>query len=549
MKFMKNKNTFIIAVILAFAFVIRFFNIANNPPSLTADEAALGYNAYSILKTGRDEHGVFLPVIFKSFGDYKPGLYVYLTTFFVALFGLTETAVRLPSVLGGTLSVFFVYLLIKKLFNQKVALIASLLFAINPWSIHFSRGAWEVNIALLFTIMAVYFFFMAQKRAIFLIYSAAAFGLTLWAYQGAKFMSMFLLIAILALFYKRFIKEKPKYLLTAAFIGLIFLLPVAMSFFKGQTGRLSVFSVFSYPRPIEYRDAFISQANVKAGTPAYYLFYSEPYNFLRGILGRYFNHYSTDFLFFVGDWQNPRHSPPYHGMMLLASIVTIPVGLFYLLRRFDKNRALVLFWLLLAPLPAALSRDQVHAVRSLYLSVPLVVLAALGIASIYERFNKKALPIIIFSYLISFILFIDAEFIHLPPLQAADWGYGYKEMAIELDKIAADTSTVFVEQSYNQPYIYYLFYSQYDPKTYQNANSFKDSIGADVGLVEKVGKVYFQDLNWGEIYSSDNSYLIASAVTLPLGKIYQTPELNLVKEIYYPDNTPAFYILQVNEAK
>jgi len=548
MKYMKNKNIATIAAILTAAFIIRFYDIGNNPSSLTADEAALGYNAYSILKTGRDEHGALLPVIFKSFGDYKPGLYVYLTIPFVAFLGLTEVAVRLPSVLGGTLSVLFMYLLMKKLFGQKTAYISSLLLAINPWSVHFSRGAWEVNIALLLTIMAVYFFLIALNKNKYLIFSAIAFGLTLWTYQGAKFMSLFLLIFLLALFYQQFIKIRFKYLLISIITGLIFLLPVAMSFFKGQTGRLSVFSVFSYPRPSQYRDAFISQANVKVGSTAYYLFYSEPYNFLRGILGRYFNHYSTDFLFFTGDWQNPRHSPPYHGMMLLASIVTIPVGLFNLFRRFDKNRALVLLWLLLAPLPAALSRDQVHAVRALYLSVPLIILAALGVASLYEKFSKKALVILIFSYIVSFLLFVDAEFVHLPELQARQWGYGYKQMALEIDKIA-DDSTVFVEQSYNQPYIYYLFYSQYDPLEYQNANSFKESGNADVGLVEKVGNVYFQDLNWGEIYATDNSYLIVSAVTLPLNKISQTPKLSLSKEIDYPDGTAAFYVLKVNETE
>ena len=65
------------------------------------DEAALGYNAYSILETGRDEYGQILPIIFKSFGDYKPGFYVYLTLPFIKVFGLNELSVRLPSIILG----------------------------------------------------------------------------------------------------------------------------------------------------------------------------------------------------------------------------------------------------------------------------------------------------------------------------------------------------------------------------------------------------------------------------------------------------------------
>src|SRR3989344_2913637 len=84
-----DKNWLLMGIILTAA-ILRLWNLNNNPPSLTPDEAALGYNAYSILKTGRDEYGQFMPIIFKSFGDYIPGLHVHLTVPFVAVFGLNE---------------------------------------------------------------------------------------------------------------------------------------------------------------------------------------------------------------------------------------------------------------------------------------------------------------------------------------------------------------------------------------------------------------------------------------------------------------------------
>ena len=92
-------------IVIVLAILIRVVNLSSVPPHLTPDEAALGYNAYSILKTGRDEHGAFLPIVFKSFGDYKPGLYVYLTVPFVGLMGLNEFSVRFPSALMGTISI------------------------------------------------------------------------------------------------------------------------------------------------------------------------------------------------------------------------------------------------------------------------------------------------------------------------------------------------------------------------------------------------------------------------------------------------------------
>src|SRR3989344_1238336 len=103
------KTKYFLFLILTFASILRLWNLGGNPPHLTPDEAAVGYNAYSILKTGRDEYGEFLPIIFKSFGDYKPGLYVYLTVPSVAILGLNEFAARLPSAFFGIISVFLIY--------------------------------------------------------------------------------------------------------------------------------------------------------------------------------------------------------------------------------------------------------------------------------------------------------------------------------------------------------------------------------------------------------------------------------------------------------
>ena len=138
-------NKKLLAIFLI-SLILRLY-LSSYPPLLW-DEASLGYNAYSILKTGRDEYGKLLPLIFKSFGDYKPGLYVYLSAPFIAILGLNQLAVRLPSILLGSLTPIFLYLLITALNpkKKKLATISALLLAVTPFHIHFSRGAWETNI-------------------------------------------------------------------------------------------------------------------------------------------------------------------------------------------------------------------------------------------------------------------------------------------------------------------------------------------------------------------------------------------------------------------
>ena len=113
-----NKEKIILILIIVFAFLVRIYNY--NYPPLLWDEAALGYNAYSILHTARDEYGQFMPLIFKSFGDYKPGLYVYLTLPFVAVFSLCTLAVRFPSIILGSLLPLVAYLIAKKHHPNKI---------------------------------------------------------------------------------------------------------------------------------------------------------------------------------------------------------------------------------------------------------------------------------------------------------------------------------------------------------------------------------------------------------------------------------------------
>ena len=112
---MKQKLTLIIIILLGF--LLRVYKLDIRPLGFTWDEAALGYNAYSLLLTGRDEHKQFFPVVFKSFGDYKPGLYVYLTVPSIKLFGLNEFATRLPSAIFGSLLIVMIYLLTLRLFS------------------------------------------------------------------------------------------------------------------------------------------------------------------------------------------------------------------------------------------------------------------------------------------------------------------------------------------------------------------------------------------------------------------------------------------------
>ena len=162
---------YILVIIFVLAAFLRLYKLGAVPPALYWDEASLGYNAYSILKTGFDEHHNFMPLTnFAAYGDYKPPLYIYATVPSIAVFGLNEFAVRFPSAFFGFLTVVLVYFLTKKLFLNgpflkikkveiDVPIIATFLLAISPWHLQFSKAAFEANLGLFFSTLGIYLYF------------------------------------------------------------------------------------------------------------------------------------------------------------------------------------------------------------------------------------------------------------------------------------------------------------------------------------------------------------------------------------------------------
>ncbi|MFZ5933184.1 MAG: ArnT family glycosyltransferase [Patescibacteria group bacterium] len=543
------RKNLVLLVILVLAFIFRVWNLGTVPPHLTPDEASLGYNAYSILKTGKDEYGEVLPFILKSFGDYKPGLYVYLTVPSVALLGLNEFSVRLPSALAGVLSVYLIFLITNKLFNsRRLSLLAAFVASLTPWLIYFSRGAWEVNVSLTLTLLGIYFFLKSFEKEKFLIFSTLFFSLTLLAYQGAKMSTGVVLLLLIALYWKKLIRFKRKTLVTSLVLGLVVSLPITLSLFRGQTGRLNVFSVFSYPRPKEYLEAFLEEGSERVGDLNYYLFHSETLNFARGILGRFFNHFSGRFLFFEGDWSNPRHSAPYQGMLLLSDIILFILGFVALVRKgLTKESAFIWLWLVLASGPSVLSRDQVHAVRALNMAIPMILLLSLGLDFLISL-RRKTLEYLFYGvYILAFVYFLDAYFVHVPKHNSKYWEYGYKQIVETITPIQANYEKIKVQQSFAQPYIYFLFYQKYDPAKYQKqAKLVESEYKGDVGYVTSLENIEFAPIDWSINRGERGTLFVADTIRIPPEDSKDESLFRLVKEIKYLNGRDtAFRIIEV----
>lgn len=553
----KNRFLILALIITILGFLLRLWYLGSVPPSLNWDEAALGYNAYSILKTGRDEYGKFLPLILKSFGDYKPAFYVYLVTLSELFFGLNEFAIRLPSALLGSLGIFLIFLVVKELFSglkerEIVALLSSFILATSPWHYHFSHVAFEANILMTFLLLGIWLFLKADKENLrFFCFSAFSFGACFYIYQGAKMLVPLIILGLLVFFWKK-VKRIPKETLIISFIIVVAMaLPIYFSIFIGGSGnRLKVMSIFSYPQSNEDIIELAEEGGISPQSLEFKVFHGNFNYYTRRILERYLNHFSPKFFFFEGDWGNPRHRAPNVGVLNFLDALFLPLGAYYLLTLKTKNKGLIWYLLLITPLPAAFSKDMIQAIRSFFMVIPFTIINALGMYFVWRKTVKMKsflriglIGILAAGYLFSFIYYLDMFIIHLPVQNSQHWQYGYKEAVSFVAEKGGDYSKVIFTQKYYEPYIYYLFYTRYDPVRYQGQAKLTEDPSGDVGIVESLDNIEFRNIYWPKDRYEKNCLFIGGPYELPEKDIVPE-EARLIGKIEFINGETAFHIVE-----
>lgn len=541
MKINKFKAALILIVILGF--LIRYLYLNSAPPGLNADEAALGYNAYSLLKTGRDEWGESYPIVFKSFSDYKPGLYVYLAIPFVALMGLTETAVRFPSVVLGTLSILVIYFISKEIFiRRSLALISAFMLALSPWHIHYSRGAWETNIATFFISLGVLGFIKGFKNGKWWVVSAVSFILSMYAYQSTRLIVPVLIISLGLLYYKRLLRKS---VLIAFLIGVILIIPFVTTIFSNSgLARFQGVSIFSDIGPNLRTNVSRGEHNNPSGVLAE-TFHNKIVAYSLNFSLHYLDHFAPNFLFVTGDELGRNHVPEM-GQMYLFEILTVLFGLFLIFQKDNeiKYKNILLSWLLIAPIAASLTFQTPHALRAHNMIFPLILISSYGAYSIWIRLKSLkftfkfpitlavSIAVIFFS-----VRFIDLYFVHLPRQHAMDWEYGFSKLVPYLFEQKDSYEKIVVTDRYDQPYILFLFYSKYDPALYQTSKKVEVDNGYGFTTIKSFDKFEFRRVNEGDLEGVSNKIFVGSKDEF--GNLNSFDYL-----IGYPNGEPAFKVVK-----
>ena len=215
----------LLGFVIVLALTLRVVNLGEMP-SFHSDEVDFTYNAYSLLLTGRDQSGKLLPLATTSVGDFRPAAYTYFAILPVKLLGATEFAGRLPSAILGSLSVLVLYLLAKKLLNNRRAgFISSVLLGFSFWHINLSREASE----------KVMYRYVIKAKLTNLFLALIFLMLSIHSYYSPR-PFLLLLLPVVYFLYRKVLKRKQKLILTTA-VGLFMLAILYFTFFFGQSSE------------------------------------------------------------------------------------------------------------------------------------------------------------------------------------------------------------------------------------------------------------------------------------------------------------------------
>ncbi len=545
----KWKKNIPLFLILLLSSVLRFYKISSLP-ALNADEAAIGYNTYSLIKTGKDEHGRPWPFEFQSFNDYKPGAYFYLALPFVKTLGLNTLAVRLPNILLSIFSIFLISELANLIYPGKqfsifsiqfsIGTVAGFLLAISPWHIHFSRGGWESNAATTVLLFGILQYIKSVKLARSPKLSVFAFLLTMYLYHSMRLVAP---ILALALYLTTPRSERPELskLLPSIAISIILLLPIVASFFSSRaSARFLGVGITSDPGPKSRSDELRSQHRFPFSQGAK-LIHNRLVEYTIRFFDNYTRHFSADFLFISGD-EIQRNKIPNMGLLYYFEIPTLAIGIIFLAGAKGLGKFPIL-WLIIAPLASSLTFQSPHALRAENMIIPLELISAFGLVSIIGRPKARPKNLLVHILLLAvitwnFTYYLHQYYNHLAKSLPFSSQYGFQELVKYLRENGSNFDKIVITDRYDQPYILTLFFTGFNPSQFQADHVLTPRDNFGFSTVERFSKFEFKPIKWDNMAEYHNALIITSPEEAPAG-------ISPIKTINFPNGKPAFELFRV----
>lgn len=546
---MKYRDQFLpiisIFLVLLLAVVLRLYRLDLSPKGALIDEAHFGYLAKSLLLTGKDEHGVSWPLVFKGFGDQKLPGYAYLLIPFVAVFDLSVMTIRLPSVVVGSLSVVLIYILARQIgFRHWTAWIGALLMAVSPWPFFLSRIGFESNLALFFWILGLIGLVSVLKASteksvrkktqlqewLPAIAAGVAFAATWYCYIAYRPVSVGVLVLVTAV---SVIRQR-QLLKKLAVVWLSFLIFVAPFFLpsvrEANTARLEQVGLFSDSHDATVIDEYRTFCDMQLPLPVCSLVWNKGTLAVQRVAARFVHTYSPEFLATDGEANETFLTVKNFGQFVLIIYPFIWLGLAELLLLRKKLRMvewLILIGLVVCPLPTILAGEpQKVRLSELLPFLILVVLYGLHACNVWLEKIKLpklslvwakrgvALGVVVLFSTATFSYFVDYYTVH-----AIKNDYMYQSYLRELFPLLKEKygdQHLLVKPFFSDPTMFYAFYTNMDPRQYQEQ--------AVLGPLEDSGFQHTVEIDALKVWDSGFLSAACQAVASNTPTLYITDE-------------------------
>ncbi len=478
---------------------LRFAYLTYVPASLNWDEVSHGYNAYSLLKTGKDQWGQPWPIFnFRAYGDYPTVLNLYLTIPFIYLLGLTDFAVRAPHAILGILTILMAYFAgIGLTKRRSVGLVSAFLVAFGPWYIFTSRFVLQSNLSVFLIASALAAFFNRDKHKYLLPLSFFLIFLTLFSYHTTRIFSPLVVLAYMAVYSNEILdRVRQKKLMFASTVGTILVFFITAGYILGTSDAKARGSVLFILDQGAVNKIESLRNSSKFSPLVTKLIYNRPVYFVERFAQNYATYFSPGFLFFSGGTQY-QFSLPGHGLILLVNLPFFYYGLYLLIRKaFDnKDFLMVLLMIILYPIPASLTNESFAVLRATTLLPLSEIVIALAIFTFYQKLPIKIKPYFATTYLVIvyFLLegFLLNYFTSYRTNYSWSWQYGYSEVSEYVKSNYDKYDKIVVTKKYGEPHEFLLFNLKWDPDRYQNDKTAIRFFQSGWYWVDSFDKFYF----------------------------------------------------------
>lgn len=518
-----KKNLLILISIIFLAIILRVYKFSQIPSSLNWDEIAIGWNSAAIWEAKIDQYGTRWPLSFKSYGDFKAPLYIYGLSPLIGIFGAKIWVVRLPSLLAGILSIVLIYSLAKELSiylnlskkqTNMFSLFSAFLMAIAPWTIFYSRAAYEANLAFVLILAGVYFFIISLKSPALWILSGLSFILSLYAYHSPKIIVPLILLSLFLVFRKEFVKQikiKNWFLLIYLIILCLILYPLVKDIFWGQGGERAGNIIFIQNNQLVKFDI----------------------NILKQILSNLIKHLNPLF-YILGDNRNFRNQLSGYGLISLINYLFFIIGIWKIFTSKNQISRLLIIWYFIFLLPGILSQPDAtpHAIRTFNSLIPMILISSFALVkiktSLTAKKNKIFNLIIILFFIIEITRFCYEYFVKFPIYSVKDWQYGYEQVAKIAQNYEGNINKIIITKKIGHPYEALAFYQQRNP------------LYVIWGEMNKYS--FVNEVNWEADKQSSNTLIIGTADEIP--NQIEDGNIDFKKEIRYPNQEIAFQVVK-----